>query len=187
VVDVHARASLIKKTTEVVLVRGRRRRRVHWKGWTSPSRAPAASPSPGSHPPSRLVRGASVLPFINSTPIDIKANQVPYPQLPTTLQPVQALPTDSIMDHQASPIPIASSSNGRISGKPWKHSKSPTVCVLHPVSMALIVMLFHVSRSHLQPAVKSSFHDRMEKTTKAQAIKKLQAELKEERQAEIQR
>ncbi|KAI0002079.1 hypothetical protein BJV77DRAFT_34022 [Russula vinacea] len=91
------------------------------------------------------------------------------------------------MDHQASPILIASSSNGRVSGKPWKHSKSPTVCVLHPVSMSLIVMPFHVSRSHLQPAVKSSFHDRMEKTTKAQAIKKLQAELKEERQAEIQR
>ncbi|KAF8481124.1 hypothetical protein DFH94DRAFT_793620 [Russula ochroleuca] len=74
------------------------------------------------------------------------------------------------MDQQGSPIPIASSSNGRISGKPWKHSKSPTV------------------RSHLQPAVKSRcFHDRMEKASKAQAIKKLQTELKEEKQAEMQR
>lgn len=46
----------------------------------------------------------------------------------------------------------------------------------------------HFSRSHLQPALKSkSFNDRMVKTTKALAIKKLQAELKEEKQAEIQR
>jgi len=40
----------------------------------------------------------------------------------------------------------------------------------------------------MQPALKStSFDDRMVKTTKAQAIKKLQVELKEEKQAEIQR
>ena len=40
----------------------------------------------------------------------------------------------------------------------------------------------------MQPALKStSFDDRMAKTTKAQAIKKLQVELKEEKQAEIQR
>jgi rRNA-processing protein CGR1 len=40
----------------------------------------------------------------------------------------------------------------------------------------------------MQPALKpTSFDDRMEKTTKAQAIKKLQVELKEEKQAEIQR
>jgi rRNA-processing protein CGR1 len=46
----------------------------------------------------------------------------------------------------------------------------------------------HVSRSHARPALKSkSFDDRMEKATKAQAIKKLQAELKEEKQAEIRR
>ncbi|KAI0286979.1 hypothetical protein BGY98DRAFT_24689 [Russula aff. rugulosa BPL654] len=74
------------------------------------------------------------------------------------------------MDQQDSPIPIASSSNGRVSGKPWKSRKTPTV------------------RSHLQPALKSrGFHDRMEKASKAQAIKKLQAELKEEKQTEIQR
>ncbi|KAN0135734.1 Cgr1 [Lactarius tabidus] len=72
------------------------------------------------------------------------------------------------MDH--TPIPIASSSHGRLSGKPWKSQKSAT------------------ARSHMQPAVKSkSFSNRMEKTTKALAVKKLQAELKEEKQAEIQR
>ena len=47
---------------------------------------------------------------------------------------------------------------------------------------------FHFSRSHLQPALKSkSFTNRMEQTSKALAIKKLQTELKEEKQAEIQR
>ncbi|KAF8271452.1 hypothetical protein EI94DRAFT_1720621 [Lactarius quietus] len=68
------------------------------------------------------------------------------------------------------PIPIASSSHGRVSGKPWKSPKTAT------------------ARSHMRPALKSrSFSDRMEKATKAQAIKKLQTELKEEKQAEIQR
>ncbi|KAH9982412.1 hypothetical protein BGW80DRAFT_23291 [Lactifluus volemus] len=74
------------------------------------------------------------------------------------------------MDQHEQPIPIASSSNGRVSGKPWKHQKAATV------------------RSHLQPALKSNgFSNRMEKATKAQAIKKLQAELKDEKQAEIQK
>ncbi|KAI0271349.1 hypothetical protein BC834DRAFT_437684 [Gloeopeniophorella convolvens] len=73
------------------------------------------------------------------------------------------------MDPQPA-IPIATSSNGRLSGKPWKQQKSATV------------------RSHLQPALKSkSFGDRIEKTGKTLAIKKLQTVLKEEKQAEIQR
>ena len=98
-------------------------------------------------------------------------------------------PFNSSMDQQDSPIPIASSSNGRISGKPWKLQKTPTVCVLH--TFRLHICYAHrvfSSRSHLQPALKSrGFHDRMEKATKAQAVKKLQAELKEEKQTEIQR
>jgi len=74
------------------------------------------------------------------------------------------------MDQQGSPVPIASSSNGRVSRKPWKQEKTA------------------IRRSHMQPALKStSFDDRMAKTTKARAIKKLQVELKEEKQAEIQR
>jgi len=77
------------------------------------------------------------------------------------------------MDQQDPPdssIPIAGSSNGRLSRKPWKHQKSAT------------------ARSHLQPALKSKrFDDRMEKASKAQAIKKLQAELKEEKEAESRR
>jgi len=95
------------------------------------------------------------------------------------------------MDQQGSPVPIASSSNGRVSGKPWKHEKTAIRCVLYPMSLCLFslsLLDLHVSRSHMQPALKStSFDDRMVKTTKAQAIKKLQVELKEEKQAEIQR
>lgn len=47
-------------------------------------------------------------------------------------------PSNSSMDQQDSPIPIASSSNGRVSGKPWKTRKTPTMCVLHTMSMSVI-------------------------------------------------
>ncbi|TFY83515.1 hypothetical protein EWM64_g504 [Hericium alpestre] len=67
-------------------------------------------------------------------------------------------------------VPIASTSNGRLSGKPWK-----------PLKTAIV-------RSHLQEAVKTKrWEDRMEATKKEQAIKKLQAQLKEEKAAEIKR
>lgn len=68
------------------------------------------------------------------------------------------------------PLPLASSSNGRVSGKSWKPLKTATV------------------RSHLPDGVKTkSWEDRMKKTQKALAIKKLETELKEEKQAEFQR
>jgi len=93
------------------------------------------------------------------------------------------------MDHNM--IPIAGSSHGRVSGKPWKSQKTATAYVLHILSSSFCLSYlpsFHFSRSHLPPALKSkSFSDRMEKATKALAIKKLQAELKEEKEAEIQR
>ncbi|KAJ7596929.1 hypothetical protein C8J56DRAFT_918681 [Mycena floridula] len=64
-------------------------------------------------------------------------------------------------------IPIASSSNGRVSGKSWKMPRPATV------------------RSHLPDGVKfKSFATRMEQNQKALAIKKLQAELRDEREAE---
>ncbi|KAJ2919275.1 hypothetical protein MD484_g1137, partial [Candolleomyces efflorescens] len=67
-------------------------------------------------------------------------------------------------------ISLASSSNGRASGKSWKLEKSATV------------------RSQLPEGLKTKrWEDRMEKTKKQQAIKKLQAELKDEKQAEFQR
>ncbi|ETW87349.1 hypothetical protein HETIRDRAFT_424195 [Heterobasidion irregulare TC 32-1] len=64
-------------------------------------------------------------------------------------------------------VALASTAHGRLSRKPWKSQKSATV------------------RSHLQEAVKTKkWDDRMQKTKKAQAIKMLHDELKEEKQAE---
>ncbi|KAG5647609.1 hypothetical protein DXG03_008962 [Asterophora parasitica] len=67
-------------------------------------------------------------------------------------------------------ISLASTSNGRVSGKSWKLQKTPTV------------------RSQLPEGVKTrNWEDRMRKTQQALAIKKLQTELKEEKEAEIKR
>ncbi|KAH7928482.1 hypothetical protein BV22DRAFT_1126459 [Leucogyrophana mollusca] len=68
-----------------------------------------------------------------------------------------------------SAIPIAASSNGRVSGKPWKATKTATV------------------RSQSSVGHKTKWDERMEKTKKDQAIKKLETELKEEKVAEKQR
>jgi len=65
------------------------------------------------------------------------------------------------------PASLAASSAGRVSGKAWKQPKSATV------------------RSHIQDGVKTkSWEERMQKTQKEKAIKKLQAELSEEKKAE---
>ncbi|KAJ6574971.1 hypothetical protein B0H19DRAFT_1126600 [Mycena capillaripes] len=67
-------------------------------------------------------------------------------------------------------LELAPTSNGRVSGKPWKLPKTATV------------------RSHLQDGVKTkSWEDRVAQTKKAQAIKKVELELKEEKQAEATR
>ncbi|KAL7285141.1 hypothetical protein ACG7TL_000233 [Trametes sanguinea] len=67
-------------------------------------------------------------------------------------------------------LPLAQSSAGRVSGKAWKPPKSATV------------------RSHLPEGVKTKkWEERMEKTKKEQAIKKLQQELKQEKEEEIKR
>ncbi|KAI6031606.1 hypothetical protein BKA83DRAFT_4202862 [Pisolithus microcarpus] len=60
-------------------------------------------------------------------------------------------------------IPLASSSNGRASGKPWKALKKAT------------------------GAHKAKWEERMEQHKKEKAVKKLENELKEERRAELQR
>ncbi|TFK56967.1 hypothetical protein OE88DRAFT_1650502 [Heliocybe sulcata] len=67
-------------------------------------------------------------------------------------------------------LPVAPSSNGRESGKPWKSNKTATV------------------RSTLPAGVKTKkWEDRMEKTKREAAVKKLEAELKEEKQAAFTR
>ncbi|KDQ63404.1 hypothetical protein JAAARDRAFT_169199 [Jaapia argillacea MUCL 33604] len=78
------------------------------------------------------------------------------------------LSTDLTLDSTVA-LPLAFSSNGRTSGKPWKSQKSATV------------------RSYLPDSLKSKFSERMEKTKKEMAIKKLQTELKDEKQAEVTR
>jgi len=78
--------------------------------------------------------------------------------------------TEIVLETRVSPVALASSSNGRTSSKPWKSHKSAAV------------------RSHIPDGVKAkSWQDRMEKTKKELAIKKLQAELKDEKQADITR
>ncbi|KAG6851222.1 hypothetical protein H0H93_015232 [Arthromyces matolae] len=85
-------------------------------------------------------------------------------------------------------VSLASSSNGRVSGKSWKTPKAPTVYVqFYPYSKRL-QQLTLLRRSQLPQGVKSkSWDHRMQKTQKALAVKKLETELKEEKQAEIQR
>ncbi|KAI6118999.1 hypothetical protein EV401DRAFT_2071895 [Pisolithus croceorrhizus] len=70
---------------------------------------------------------------------------------------------------ESNAIPLASSSNGRASGKPWKVLKKATV------------------RSQCSKAHKTKWEERMEKNKREKAIKKLENELKEERRAELQR
>ncbi|CAL1695342.1 unnamed protein product [Somion occarium] len=92
----------------------------------------------------------------------------------STLEPQHHSPADINGDSSSTsidvtPIPLGASSGGRVSGKPWKSQKTATV------------------RSFLPEGVKSKWEERMEKTKKEKAIKALQTELKEEKQAEIKR
>ncbi|KAJ7630799.1 Cgr1 family-domain-containing protein [Roridomyces roridus] len=69
-------------------------------------------------------------------------------------------------------LPLAPSSAGRVSGK--RHLEAPQ-------------KRHSVDRSHLQDGVKTKWEDRVTQTKKAHAIKKLQQELADEKQAEIVR
>lgn len=99
----------------------------------------------------------------DSSPIDICS-------VPTVNVAVKNMDGFHVEIEGTGAIDLAPSSNGRSSGKPWKLKKSATV------------------RSHMPEGVKSkSWEHRMEETKKAAAIKKLQTELKEEKQAEFTR
>lgn len=66
--------------------------------------------------------------------------------------------------------------------------KKPQPCMLLSYSRHSCSLIARFSRSHLPEGVRTkSWEDRMQKTQKALAIKKLQTELKEEKQAELQR
>ncbi|KIP12474.1 hypothetical protein PHLGIDRAFT_61806 [Phlebiopsis gigantea 11061_1 CR5-6] len=83
---------------------------------------------------------------------------------------VESAQAGSSNPENATAIPLAPSAAGRVSGKAWKTQKVAMV------------------RTHLPDGVKSkSWADRMQKTQKAKSIKMLEANLKEEKQAEIKR
>ncbi|TFY63431.1 hypothetical protein EVJ58_g3253 [Rhodofomes roseus] len=77
---------------------------------------------------------------------------------------------NSSPDPSTSAIPLVPSAAGRVSGKPWKQPKSATVRTLLPDGLK-----------------SKSWEDRMQKTQKEKAIKKLQAELSEEKRVEKER
>lgn len=84
-------------------------------------------------------------------------------------------------------VSLASSSNGRKSGKSWKSQKTATVYGAFCGS-ELVSKLNISRRTHLPEVVKTKKWElRMQKTERARAINKLQGELKEEKQSEIQR
>ncbi|KAF8445815.1 hypothetical protein L210DRAFT_3758014 [Boletus edulis BED1] len=64
---------------------------------------------------------------------------------------------------------LAASANGRVSGKSWKLTKSATV------------------RSQSSAGHKTKWHARIEKTKRDHAVRKLEVELKQEKQAEKRR
>jgi rRNA-processing protein CGR1 len=84
-------------------------------------------------------------------------------------------------------VSLAFSSSGRVSGKPWKTQKTATVYA----TFARLIFVFELKelrRTHLPDGVKAkNWEARMQKTERARAIKKLQAELKDEKLSEIQR
>lgn len=64
---------------------------------------------------------------------------------------------------------------------------SNSVCFLPQDLASWFSVLTFGSRSHLSEGLKTSFEERMEKTQKEKAFKKLQKELKEEKEAEFTR
>lgn len=85
------------------------------------------------------------------------------------------------------PIPLAASALGRTSGKSWKARKLATVYINDSL-IQFISRLTLCSRSQMSDGLKSkSWEERMEQTKKASAVKKLQTELKEEKDAEKRR
>ncbi|KAI5123558.1 hypothetical protein M0805_003377 [Coniferiporia weirii] len=76
----------------------------------------------------------------------------------------------SVDEPAAQLLSLAPSAAGKQSGKPWKTQKSAS------------------RRSHLPDGVKTkSWDDRMKEKKKKDAMKKLETELKEEKQAELKR
>ncbi|EJD55564.1 hypothetical protein AURDEDRAFT_49748 [Auricularia subglabra TFB-10046 SS5] len=86
---------------------------------------------------------------------------------------------------QPAPLTLAPSANGRVSGKAWKEPKTATVCVPGrapaPAPTPPTQLTRLCSRSHLPAGVKTrSWQERMDRTKRDQAAKKVAQELKDE-------
>jgi hypothetical protein len=91
-------------------------------------------------------------------------------------------------DSAQTPVPLGASSGGRASGKPWKSTKTATVFAARCFRCIQSGSYCSSRRSHLLPVLKTTkWEERMEKTKREAAIKKLQQELKDEKQADITR
>lgn len=82
-------------------------------------------------------------------------------------------------------IEMAASKNGRVSGKNWKTEKTAKACVLCLSSLSSLTM--SRSRSYISPSVKTPFAARQEAQKKKDAMKALEKEMKEEKEAEAER
>jgi len=88
------------------------------------------------------------------------------------------------------PISLSSSAAGRTSGKSWKDQKTPTVFVSTRKDIAERTdhePLSAYSRSQQSEGHKTKWQERMNKTKKELAVKKLQQELREEKEDERRR
>ncbi|KAF8140378.1 hypothetical protein EV363DRAFT_1579733 [Boletus edulis] len=82
---------------------------------------------------------------------------------------------------------LAASANGRVSGKSWKLTKSATV---YGTLLRAAAHLFDQTSpvaSQSSAGHKTKWHARMEKTKRDHAVRKLEVELKQEKQAEKRR
>lgn len=106
-------------------------------------------------------------------------------QLPAD-SPAQSTSTSA---GDATVVPLAHSVSGRVSGKAWKVPKTATVYALVPKPPPFRCTYQPLNRrSHLPEGVKTKkWEERMEKTKKEQAIKKLQSELKQEKVDDLKR
>ena len=89
------------------------------------------------------------------------------------------------------PVPLPSSAAGRTSGKGWKDQKTPTVFVSarKRIATGLTTNLSPsaYSRSQQSEGHKTKWQERMNRTKKELAVKKLQQELRQEKEDDRRR
>jgi len=108
----------------------------------------------------------------------------------TEVESAAAAASSTTIEEAKPIIELNNSAHGRVSGKGWKLEKAATRYVLHWIAFQRHVTQFTISlyrRTQMADSLKTPWQERMEKTKREKAIKKLQQELKEEKQADITR